>query len=214
MNRHERTTLLTQFPADVAIPPESLKESLWPDIYEELRRLAGSYMARGHHPQMTLQPTALVNEAFVRLVDHESLDVRSRSHFFAIAANAMRYILADYARKRNAEKRGGRADRVTLQSGIKESENQNEPFDALALHEALEKLQARDTRAYQIVELRFFAGLGIEQTADVLGLSPGTVKNEWRWARVWLHDQLTAENSHDENENEKNHSNSGNSSAN
>jgi len=196
MNPRERTALLTQIPADASTPSESLKESLWPDIYEELRKLAGSYMARGHHPQMTLQPTALVNEAFVRLVDHESLDVRSRSHFFAIAANAMRYILADYARKRNAEKRGGRADRVTLHSGIKGSEN--EPFDAIALHEALEKLEARDTRAYRIVELRFFAGLNIEQTADILGISPGTVKNEWRWARVWLHDQLSAANIEDE----------------
>lgn len=196
MNRHQRTTLLTHFPADASIAPHPLKESLWPDIYEELRRLAESYMARGHHPQITLQPTALVNEAFIRLVDHKSLDVRSRAHFFAIAANAMRYILADYARKRNAEKRGGHAQRVTLHSGIMGSDD--EPFDAVALHEALEQLEARDTRAYQIVELRFFAGLGIEQTAQVLGISPRTVKNEWRWARVWLHDQLSAASIEDE----------------
>ncbi len=164
---------------------------LWPDIYEELRRLAGAYMARGQHPQMTLQPTALVNEAFVKLVDHASLAEHSRTHFFAIAANAMRYVLADYARRRNAEKRGGGVGRVTMHSGVGVADD-DEPMDAVALHEALERLEKEDARAYAIVELRFFGGLSIAQTAEVLGISGGTVKNEWRWARVWLLAQLEA----------------------
>jgi RNA polymerase sigma factor (TIGR02999 family) len=169
------------------------REAVWPDIYDELHRLAQAYMGRGRQPQMTLQPTALVHEAFLRLVDHQSLDAAGKTHFFAIAANAMRYVLADYARRRNAEKRGGKADRMTMHSGL--GDDSGEPIDAIALDEVLTKLEAKDARAYRIVELRFLAGLTIEQTADMLDISPGTVKNEWRWARVWLLDQLSESNS-------------------
>ncbi len=187
MDQIERTTLLRTLAEESG---GDAREQLWPDIYDELRRLAQHYMGRAHHPQVTIQPTAIVHEAFVRLVDHQSLNEHSKTHFFAVAANAMRYVLADYARKRHAEKRGGNADRVTMHSGI--SEEDASPLDALALHDALSALEAKDGRTYQVVELRFFAGLSIEQTAQLLNVSPGTVKNEWRWARAWLKDQLSS----------------------
>jgi len=190
MDPSQRTAILSQAAGSEG-DSASAREQLWPEVYEELRRLAARYMRAGRHPQVTLEPTVLVHEAFVRLVDHHSLDAAARTHFFAIAANAMRYVLADYARRRHAEKRGGKADRVTLHSGIHDL-NANAPLDGLALHEALAALERRDERAYRIIELRFFGGLSIEETARTLGVSAGTVKNEWRWSRAWLLEQLAS----------------------
>jgi len=155
-------------------------------VYEELRQLAGSQMRReaaGH----TLQPTALVNEAWLRLVG-TSGGWQNRRHFFGAAAQAMRQVLVDHARRRNAEKRGGGLARVTLA----EAENVGVDAEAEVLQVAdlLEKLEARNARLARLVELRYFAGLDIESTADVLGVSPATVKRDWAYARAWLLEQI------------------------
>jgi RNA polymerase sigma factor (TIGR02999 family) len=163
-----------------------------PEVYDELRRLAQHYMGRRVQPNQTLQPTALVHEAFLKLVDHQSINVNGRTHFFALAANAMRFVLADQARRRHSLKRGGFHNQVPLHSGLFKKDTSS-GFDAVALHEALDRLAQTDERAARIIELRFFAGLNIEQTAEAVGVSPGTVKNEWRWARAWLLNELSSD---------------------
>lgn len=187
MDSAERTDLLEQ---SVSGDPAAAAR-LMPEVYDELRRLAHHYMSRRVQPDQTLQPTALVHEAFMKLIDHQSINVNGRTHFFAMAANAMRFVLADQARKRHALKRGGAHDQVPLHSGIF-NKDESSGFNALALHDALERLTQTDERAARIIELRFFAGLSIEQTAEVVGVSPGTVKNEWRWARAWLLNELSS----------------------
>ncbi len=174
---------------DASSGDELAAAALMPLVYDELRRLAEHYMGyRGRSD--TLQPTALVHEAFVKLVDHATLDVNSRTHFFAIAANAMRFVLADQARRRLSAKRGGGWARVTLSDASDQPEDDDE-FDAVGLHDALTKLADQDERAARIVELRFFGGLTIDQTATVLRVSSGTVKNEFRWVRAWLLAELS-----------------------
>ena len=157
-----------------------------PEVYAELRRLAAAYLRR-ERPGQTLQPTALVNEAYVRLVGQHPR-FQNRAHFCAIAANAMRQILVERARARHAQKRGGGAARVTLDEGLLRSP---EPaVDLQALDEALTRLAALDSRQARIVELRFFGGLTLEETAEALAISPATVKRDWSVARAWLAREL------------------------
>jgi RNA polymerase sigma-70 factor, ECF subfamily len=169
---------------------KSAEERLIPLVYGELRRLAASYLRRerGDH---TLQPTALINEAYLRLVEMQDLDWQSRSHFFAIAARLMRRILIDHARAHRARKRGGSGESLNLDDVIVFNPRRSEQF--LALDEALERLAKFDPRQGQIVELRFFAGFSEEETAKLLNISPRTVKRDWRMAKAWLHKELSAE---------------------
>jgi RNA polymerase sigma factor (TIGR02999 family) len=173
----------------------SALDDLLPRVYDELRALADSYMRRervGH----TLQPTALVHEAFLRLLRLPPGSVQNRVHFFALAAQAMRRILADHARRHRAAKRGGNAVRVPLElveGGASAAMAGGEPADEVAaddLDAALEDLAKLDARQSRVVELRFFGGLSIEETAEVLGVSPATVKRDWLVARAWLHREL------------------------
>ena len=157
-------------------------------IYAELHRMARVAMRREeqHH---TLQPTALIHEAWLRMIDQRSVDWKNRAHFFAVAAQAMRRILVDHARARLADKRGAGARPVSL-SGIEAPDHDD--VGVLELHEALEALQALDPRQARIVELRYFAGLGIEETAEAIDVSPATVKREWAVARAWLRRELAS----------------------
>lgn len=165
-------------------------DHLMPVVYEDLRRMAAAYMRRERagHP---LQPTALVSEAYLRLVDQRRVRWRNRAHFFGVAAGMMRRILVDQARVRRAGKRGGGQARVTL-SGLDLPAAEPAPVDVLALHDALERLAAFDPRQARIVELRYFGGLTIEETAAVLDLSDATVVREWTIAKAWLRASLTS----------------------
>jgi RNA polymerase sigma factor (TIGR02999 family) len=163
-------------------------ERLMPLVYGELRRIAERQFRReraGH----TLQPTAVVHEAYFRLVDQTRVTWKNRGHFFAIAAQAMRRILIDHARARQADKRGGREDRVTLDVGMASPEPA-EDVDLLALDEALVRLKEFDEPQARIVELRFFGGLSIDETAEVMETSPSSIKREFRSARAWLFREL------------------------
>jgi RNA polymerase sigma factor (TIGR02999 family) len=158
-------------------------EQLTPLVEAELRRLARGYMARERRDH-TLQTTALVNEAFLRLTDARQIRWQDRAHFLGISARLMRRVLVDHARSRGYRKRGGGAERVTLDEGLVTSP---EPaVDVLALDAALEALAAIDARKSRVVELRFFGGLSVEETAEVLHVSPDTVKRDWRLAKLWL----------------------------
>ena len=163
---------------------------LVPLVYEDLRRMAARYMR--HEPAgHALQATALVHEAYVRLIDQRQVKWRNRAHFFGVAAGMMRRILVDQARERRAKKRGGNWERVTL-SSIDLPSDAPEPIDVLALHDALERLAVFDPRQERIVELRYFGGLTIEETAEVLGLSDATVAREWTIAKAWLRAELSS----------------------
>jgi RNA polymerase sigma factor (TIGR02999 family) len=166
-------------------------DRLLPLVYEELRRLAHQQMAR-EAPGQTLQATALVHEAYLRLVDAKTVGWESRGHFFAAAARAMRQILVDRARRRGAIKRGG--DQLRLSLGAVEPEADDwSPEQTVAFDEALNRLEQMDPRKAKIVMLRFFAGLTIEETANALGISQTTVKNEWQFARTWLFKEMGQE---------------------
>jgi RNA polymerase sigma factor (TIGR02999 family) len=165
-------------------------DQLVPLVYEDLRRLAVGYMLR-ETPGHSLQPTALVHEAYVRLVDQRRVQWRNRAHFFGVAASMMRRILVDHARKRRADKRGGDVERVTLVGDEIAAAEQN-GIDVLALHESLGRLAAFDPQQERIVELRYFGGLTIEEAAEVVGVSPATVVREWTIAKAWLRADLTA----------------------
>ena len=154
-----------------------------PLVYDELRRIAAGYI-RGERPGQTLQATALVNEAFLRLASERPRQFANRQHFLAIAALSMRQILVQRARARKAAKRGGAPDRITLDESLASAEPPG--IDMLALDEALTRLAALDPEQAHIVELRYFGGLTIEETAEVVGTSPATVKRQWAMARAWL----------------------------
>ncbi len=165
-------------------------ERLTPLVYNELRRIARRYMAR-ERPGRTLQATALVNEAYLRLVDAKEVGWRDRAHFFAISARTMRRILIESARARSYEKRGGGQERITLDGSLA---IQGRPGpDLMALDDALNALAAMDPRRSQVVELRFFGGLSVEETAEVLKVSPETVHRDWKLARAWLLRELSGE---------------------
>lgn len=164
---------------------------LMPMVYGALRSLAADLFL-DERRQHTLQPTALVHEAYVRLVRQRSVDWQSRAQFFVIAAQAMRNILVDHARGRDRHKRGGGWGRVTL-DGVHVDDGDPLALDMLALHEALTRLAAMDARKARLVELRFFAGLSAEDAADLLGIARSTAAEEWRFARAWLHRDLKGE---------------------
>jgi RNA polymerase sigma factor (TIGR02999 family) len=158
-----------------------------PLVYDELRRLAHQHMRR-ENPGHMLQTTALVHEAYLRLIDQSQIHFENRAHFFAIAARLMRQILVDDARRRKGVKRGGGVAPVALDVAL--NLVQEEAASVLALDDALTLLAKRDPRQSEIVELRFFGGLSIEETAQVLNVSPGTVVRDWTFARAWLNDQI------------------------
>lgn len=165
---------------------KSALDRLTPLVYRELRRLAAAYIRRERQDH-TLQPTALVHEAYMRLVDQTHIHSANRSHFFAIAANLMRQILVNHAERHKAAKRGG-GNKVPLEDNAAIAGPPK--VDVLALNQALEKLAKLDPRQSRIVELRFFGGLTEEEIAEVLGVSPITVKRDWRTARAMLHNEL------------------------
>ena len=167
-------------------------EALMPLIYNELKRLAGSYLRR-ERPDHTLQSAALVNEAYLRLVDQTQTKWKNKAHFYGIAAQMMRRILADHARGHNAAKRGTSMPELELDEAMVQAKSQS--VDVLDLEEALQKLEKLDAQQGRIVELRFYAGLSIEDTANVLGISPATVKRDWAAARAWLFLQVAARRS-------------------
>ena len=168
---------------------KSALDELMPVVYDELRRLAQNYLSRerqGH----TLQTTALVHEAYLRLIDQRSVNWQNRAQFFGIAAQMMRRILINHARDRNAQKRQGYATKVSLDDAVSFFEKRE--LDLLALDEALNDLAAMDPQQTQIVELRFFGGLTIEEVSEVLGISEATTKREWDSAKLWLRRQLSS----------------------
>ena len=164
----------------------SAAEHLLPLIYAELHRLAASYMRR-ERKDHTLQPTALINEAYLRLAN-EKLAWQNRQHFIGVAANVMRRVLVDHARAHNAGMRGGGAQRVELEEGIALSKERSE--DLLSLDDALTRLAKGNARQANVVELRYFGGLSVEETAAVLGIAPRSVKRDWSLARMWLYREL------------------------
>ena len=163
-------------------------DELIPLVYGELKALAARYL-RAERPDHTLQPTALVHECFLRLVEQRNASWNNRAHFFAIAAQAMRRILVDHARHHRAEKRGGSASAITLDENLIGASA--EPLDVEWVSDAVERLARLDERQARLVELRFFGGLTIEETATALGISPATVKREWLSAKAWLQRELS-----------------------
>jgi RNA polymerase sigma-70 factor (ECF subfamily) len=165
-------------------------DKLMPLVYGELRRMANRYMRRersGH----TLQATALINEAYLRLVDQQNVQWQNRAHFFAISAQLMRRILVDHARSHTRAKRGGGVLRVSLNEALVPS--QERAAELVALDEALKRLATIDLRKSQVVELRFFGGLSVEETAEVLKVTPMTVTRDWKTAKAWLHREISNE---------------------
>jgi len=160
---------------------------LMPLVYDELRRLASRYL-RHERPGHTLQTTALVHEAYLKLVDQKNTSWQNRVQFFAAAAKVMRHVLVDYARGRKAAKRGGDYRRLSLDEAAISSEEKD--ADLLVLNEALDNLAAIDPQQSRVVELRVFGGLTVEDTAEALGISPRTVKREWSMAKAWLHKRI------------------------
>jgi RNA polymerase sigma-70 factor, ECF subfamily len=160
---------------------------LIPVVYDELRRLAGSYMRR-ERADHTLQATALVNEAYLKLIEQRAVNWQSRAHFFGVAAQLMRRILIDYARGHTREKRGGEQKKVSLDEVFLFAEQQAD--ELLAVDDSLNLLEKMDPRQARVVELRFFAGLSVEEAAEALGVSPKTVKRDWSVAKAWLYADL------------------------
>lgn len=166
---------------------ESL-DKLMPVVYDELRRQAARYLRR-EQPGHTLQTTALIHEAYVRLVDQRNVQWQNRAHFFGIAAQMMRRILVDHARTKKRAKRGGSDIKVSLDDATVAVKGQN--LDVVAIDEALSRLAKIDEQQSRVVELRFFSGLTVEETAEVMGISPATVKRDWSMAKAWLHRELS-----------------------
>ncbi len=171
---------------------ELAMERLVPLVYGELHRLAHRYLG-GERAGHLLQTTALVNEAYLRLVDSRRVQWQNRVHFFAVSAQLMRRVLVDFARSRNYQKRGGDAVQVSLHEELAGSTERG--ADLVALDDALTAMAKTDERASRVVELRFFGGLSIEETAEVLKISPETVKRDWTWAKAWLLRELSGEKS-------------------
>src|SRR5881227_346251 len=179
---------VTQLLVNWANGDQAALDRLMPLVYSELRRLASNYLRRerqGH----TLQPTALVNEAYLKLIDQKNARWQNRAQFFGVAAQLMRRILVDHAREHQAAKRGG-SDQQRLSITSAEQLVKQPELDLLALHEALEELASLDPQQERIVELRFFGGLSIEETAEVLSIGHATVERDWKMARAWLRRKL------------------------
>lgn len=188
MSQGEVTQLLDQ----IRNGNRAASDDLFQLVHRELRKLASAYM-RNERRDHTLQPTALVHEAYIRLVDQRGVTLESRAHFFGIAANVMRRVLIDHARARRAEKRGRGQVKVSLDD-VMEPSVENEDY-LIELDQALERLAALDPRQARVVELRFFGGLSVEQTAEILGTAPRTIVRDWRVARAWLRRQLEGQDS-------------------
>jgi RNA polymerase sigma factor (TIGR02999 family) len=169
---------------------DAVAAKLMPLVYEDLRRLARKYF-RHERPDHTLQPTALVHEAYIRLVDQTRVSWQDRTHFFAVAAKVMRRILVDYARARQRARRGGKRRRIEFDSEL--SPANLAEFDILAMHEAVEQLAVLDKRQAQIVEMRFFAGMTVDEVAEALGVSRRTVEGDWTHAKAWLRTRFARE---------------------
>lgn len=165
-------------------------DRLVPLVYDELRRVARRHL-RGESPGHSLQATALVHEVYLRLVDVDRMTLTSRAHFFGVAATLMRQLLVDYARRRLADKRGGGVTMLSLDEASPAVPTST--VDVLALNQALDALSAIDARQCRVVELRFFAGLTIDEAAEALGVSPATVEREWALAKAWLYRQLSGQ---------------------
>ena len=178
---------VTQLLIDTGHGDERARERMLPIVYAELRRIAGHYMS-GERRDHTLQPTALVHEAYLRLIDQQRVDWKNRAQFVGLAATMMRRILLNHARARAAEKRGGGATRVSV-SLLADAAPQPE-LDVIALHDALERLTALDPRKGHVVELKFFGGLSTGEIGELLRLSVATVERDWSFARAWLCDAL------------------------
>jgi RNA polymerase sigma factor (TIGR02999 family) len=180
----ERTTAVTDWLLELGRGDKPALDQMLPVLYDELHRLAALYLSRegtGH----TLQPTALVHEAYLRLIDQRRVDWRNRAQFLGVAAGIMRRILVDHARGRAAQKRGGGAEAVSL--SLVEAPSGRPEVELIALEQALERLTALDPRKAQVVELKFFGGLSAREIAEVMGISDATVEREWAFARAWLY---------------------------
>ncbi len=182
------TNEITQLLRDWGNGDADALEQLTPLVYNELHRLARGYMLN-ERPGHTLQTTALINEAFIRLIDWKNVEWQNRAHFFGVASRLMRQILVDYARNRNYAKRGGGAVRISLVDSLMPVVGITE--DLIALDEALSSLEEIDPRKCRIVELKFFGGMSVEEIAELMKTSPRTVKRDWSLARAWLHRQLS-----------------------
>ena len=174
---------LTRFLNDLGLGHSEAEGDLMPHVFGELRRIAAAYL-RGDRPGETLQPTALVNEAYLKLFGSAELEWDSRKHFFVVAAKAMRQLVIDHARRRSSEKRGGGRQAVTLDEHVAQATGID--FDLVDLDAALVEFEALDERRCRVVELRYFAGLEVEEVARVLDVSTTTVERDWRFARAWL----------------------------
>jgi RNA polymerase sigma-70 factor (ECF subfamily) len=184
---HVSQKRITEILATLGSTDQQGLDSLIPLVYDELRRLAHFHLNR-ERPDHTLQSTALVNEAYLRLAGQQDLRIQNRAHFFAIASQLMRQILVDYARRHRAGKRGAGITMLSLDRPV--ALPQTRSVDVVALDDALNQLARLDPQQSRIVEMRFFGGLSIEETASVLGISPATVKRDWATARVWLHREI------------------------
>jgi RNA polymerase sigma factor (TIGR02999 family) len=184
---HDSRARITQILQNLDLTDPRQRDELVAVVYDELREIAQRQL-RHERVDHTLQPTALVNEAYLRLFDASANGWESRAHFFGVAARAMRQVLVDYARKRQAAKRGGELDRVTLVTDIAEAGDN--ATDVIELHLALEKLSQNDDALARLVELRFFGGLTLDEAADTLGVSRRKAANDWAVARLWLQREL------------------------
>lgn len=186
---NNNTQQITQLLKEWSGGDQNSLDKLMPLVYEELRRQASRYLRKeraGH----TLQTTALIHEAYLKLIDQRNVQWQNRAHFFAIAAQAMRRILVDYARERKREKRGGSAENLPIEEALQISSNEKS-VDLVALDDALTKLAQFDERQARIVELRYFSGLDIDETAEVLGISNATVRRDWNMAKAWLYQRIS-----------------------
>lgn len=166
----------------------AIVDDLMPLLYKELKRIAAAHLRR-ERPGHTIQPTALVNEAYLKLIDQREANWQNRAHFFGVASQVMRRILIDYAKGRARRKRGGGAYQTTFDEALAVSEDR--ASELMDIDEALRKLEALDPRQVKIVEMRFFAGLSVEETAEAMGISEPTVKREWAMAKAWLYRELS-----------------------
>jgi len=184
------TENVTQLLVELSNGNHAVVDALLPLIYDELRNLAANYLRRERRDH-TLQPTALVHEAYLRLVDQRSVNWQNRAHFFGVAAQLMRRILVDHARAHNAEKRGHDFQKLSLDENIDKADERS--AELIALDDALKELAEIDEQKSRIVELRYFGGLTVEETAEVLGVTPITIKRHWRMAKAWLHGRMQNE---------------------
>lgn len=178
---------VTEFLIDLSKGDERAADEVLPVVYDELRRIAKYYMSR-ERLSHTLQPTALVHETYLKLIDQRQVDWKNRAHFFGLASEIMRRILVNHARDKKADKRGGEAQQVSLSVAV--DSFQKPDVDILALNEALEELAQIDKRKARVVELKFFGGLTAKEIAEVLQISDATVEREWSFARAWLFDAM------------------------